>query len=239
MNIIDKRYNAIDFLRGFTIINMIIFHSLFDLENFYGFDFSCNFYYYQQFICISFILISGYCTNFSNNFKKKTLILTSISLLITTGSYIFSKENTVYFGVIHFFALVTLIHNLLKNFIKKINPKLGLIFNSLLFLVTKNIYQRNILFGKIVLPKSIYDLNLFIFGFPNENFSSGDYFPIIPWIFLFYIGYFLYNFVKFTKKEASHNIVNIMGRHSLLLYSLHQIFLIGTFSLIFWIRFVH
>ena len=215
MNIIDKRYNAIDFLRGFTIINMIIFHSLFDLENFYGFDFSCNFYYYQQFICISFILISGYCTNFSNNFKKKTLILTSISLLITTGSYIFSKENTVYFGVIHFFALVTLIHNLLKNFIKKINPKLGLIFNS------------------IVLPKSIYDLNLFIFGFPNENFSSGDYFPIIPWIFLFYIGYFLYNFVKFTKKEASHNIVNIMGRHSLLLYSLHQIFLIGTFSLIF------
>ncbi|MDU1583637.1 MAG: heparan-alpha-glucosaminide N-acetyltransferase domain-containing protein, partial [Peptoniphilus harei] len=35
MDTTKKRYNAIDFLRGFTIINMIIFHGLFDLENFY------------------------------------------------------------------------------------------------------------------------------------------------------------------------------------------------------------
>ena len=228
-----KRYNAIDFLRGFTIINMIIFHGIFDLENFYGFNFNHDFYYYQQYICISFILISGYSTHFSNNFKKKFLILTGLSILITLGSYIFSREDAIYFGVIHFFAAASLIHMVLKNYIKKINPRLGLIINTILFVTLKKIYSGSIFFGKIILPKSLYSLNLFLLGLPSENFYSGDYFPIIPWIFLFYMGYFLFDFVKFTKKEASHNFICVMGRHSLLIYFLHQIILIGVFSLIF------
>lgn len=236
MNTIKNRYNSIDFLRGFTIINMIIFHALFDLENFYGFNFNHDFYYYQQYICISFILISGYSTNFSNNFKKKFFILTGLSLLITLGSYIYSKEDAIYFGIIHFFAAATLVHMILKNFIKKINPKFGLIVNTILFITLKNIYYGSIFFNKFQLPKSFYDLNLFFLGLPSKNFSSGDYFPIIPWIFLFYMGYFLFDFIKVTKKEASHNFINVMGRHSLLIYFLHQIILIGIFSVIFSIK---
>ncbi|MDD7352299.1 MAG: heparan-alpha-glucosaminide N-acetyltransferase [Peptoniphilaceae bacterium] len=236
MNTIKNRYNSIDFLRGFTIINMIIFHALFDLENFYGFNFNHDFYYYQQYICISFILISGYSTNFSNNFKKKFFILTGLSLLITLGSYIYSKEDAIYFGIIHFFAAATLIHIILKNHIKKINPKFGLIINTVLFVALKNIYYGSIFFNKFQLPKSFYDLNLFFLGLPSKNFSSGDYFPIIPWIFLFYMGYFLFDFIKVTKKEASHNFINVMGRHSLLIYFLHQIILIGIFSVIFSIK---
>lgn len=233
MDTIKKRYNAIDFLRGFTIINMIIYHGLFDLENFYGFNFNHNFYYYQQYICISFILISGYSSHFSNNFKNKFLILAGLALLITLGSYIYSKEDAIYFGIIHFFALATLIHMLIKNYIKKISPRLGLIINAILFVSLKRIYYGSIFFGKITPPKFLYDLNLFILGLPGDKFSSGDYFPLIPWIFLFYMGYFLFDFIKFQKKEASHNIINIMGRHSLLIYFLHQILLIGIFSLIF------
>ncbi|MDU1177614.1 MAG: heparan-alpha-glucosaminide N-acetyltransferase domain-containing protein, partial [Peptoniphilus harei] len=190
MDTIKKRYNAIDFLRGFTIISMIIYHGIFDLENFYGFDFNHNFYYFQQYICISFILISGYSTHFSINFKKKFLILCGLSLLITLGSYVFSKEDAIYFGIIHFFAGATLVHMLIKKYIKKINPKLGLIVNTILFVCLKRIYYGSIFFGKIIPPKALYDLNLFILGIPSENFSSGDYFPLIPWIFLFYMGYF-------------------------------------------------
>ena len=212
---------------------MIIFHGIFDLENFYGFNFNHDFYYYQQYICISFILISGYSTHFSNNFKKKFLILTGLSILITLGSYIFSREDAIYFGIIHFFAATTLIHMVLKNYIKKINPRLGLILNTLLFVTLKKIYYGSIFFGKVLVPKIFYSLNLFFLGLPSENFYSGDYFPIIPWIFLFYMGYFLFDFVKFTKKEASQDFICVMGRHSLLIYFLHQIILIGVFSLIF------
>ncbi|MBU5669457.1 DUF1624 domain-containing protein [Peptoniphilus sp. MSJ-1] len=229
-----KRYNIIDFLRGFTIINMIIYHGIYDLEAFYGIEIPYNLYYYQQYICMSFILISGLSLNFSKNYFKKFLILTGVSIAITLATFLFDKNEAIYFGIIHFFAAAMLIHIIFENFIKKINPKFGLIICLILFIIFKRIYYGNIFFGLIDIPNSLYNLNLFVLGLPSPSFSSADYFPIIPWIFLFYVGYFFYDFIDLKKKEASKNIINIMGRHSLVLYIVHQIVLVVLLSIVFY-----
>ena len=74
-----KRNNLIDTLRGFAIVNMVIYHLLFDLV--YMENFKIEWFVntpgmiWERFICISFILISGYCFNLSHNHKKHTITL--------------------------------------------------------------------------------------------------------------------------------------------------------------------
>ncbi|MGI5949412.1 heparan-alpha-glucosaminide N-acetyltransferase [Peptoniphilus sp.] len=228
-----KRYNFIDFWRGITIIAMIIYHTIYDLEAFYGFEIKSNLYYFQQYICWSFIFIAGLSLNFSKNYSKKTMILILISVAITVATYLYSPENVILFGVIHFFASAFLIESLVGEKIKKIDPLKGLIISSILFIILKNIYYGEILFGLIKLSPALYKPNLFFLGLPSKDFYSADYFPIIPWIFLFYAGYFSYNFLKLEKKEASNNFINIMGRHSLVIYFLHQVIIVIALRLIF------
>lgn len=45
-------------------------------------------------------------------------------------------------------------------------------------------------------PKSWYQgwISTFL-GFPPEDFFSGDYFSLVPWMFLYLSGYFLYDIV--------------------------------------------
>lgn len=228
-----KRYNIIDFWRGITIIAMIIYHTIYDLEAFYGYEINYNLYYFQQYICWSFIFIAGLSLNFSKNYFKKAKILVLIAIAITISTYIYSADEVILFGVIHFFAAAFLIHSFLQNKIKKIDPYKGLKISSILFIVLKNIYHREIFFGLINLSEALYNPNLFFLGFPSDSFYSADYFPIIPWIFLFYAGYFSFNFLKLEKKEISNNFINVIGRHSLIIYFLHQVIIVIVLRLIF------
>lgn len=234
----DKRYNILDFFRGFTILHMIIYHTIFSLEVFSNHNLSNSFfstknlYFYQQYICISFIFIAGLSSNLSRNFKKRVLILFLVSLGITLCTFLFDKNNAIFFGVIHFFFAASLIHMLFKNLIEKLDKKFGTIISLILFIIFKNIYNGNIFFNLINLPKSLYKHNLFFLGLPSDNFYSADYFPIIPWIFLYFFGYFLFSFLNLNKKTPSKNIFNILGRHSLLIYVIHQPIIILILKLI-------
>ena len=74
-------------------------------------------------------------------------------------------------------------------------------------------------------------------GFPDPGFFSGDYFPLFPWIFLYLTGYFLYGmFMKFPEVKNALRIhlpvpfLEAAGRHSLLLYLLHQPLLMLVFT---------
>ena len=74
-------------------------------------------------------------------------------------------------------------------------------------------------------------------GFPDPEFFSGDYFPLFPWIFLYLTGYFLYGmFMKFPEVKNALRIhlpvpfLVTAGRHSLLLYLLHQPLLMLVFT---------
>ena len=111
----------------------------------------------------------------------------------------------------------------------------------LLFGLTRNV-NRGVFgfellhFGRV--PKVLYrGLFMTFLGFPDPGFFSGDYFPLFPWIFLYLTGYFLYGmFVKFPevkKALAIHLPVPFLetaGRHSLLLYLLHQPLLMLVFT---------
>ena len=82
------------------------------------------------------------------------------------------------------------------------------------------------------LPDSLYaNLLTAYLGFPGPGFYSTDYFSLIPWLFLFWAGFYLYKVVGRPRMEPLRRSIcpplGWIGRHSLVIYMLHQPVLYG------------
>ena len=80
----------------------------------------------------------------------------------------------------------------------------------------------------------------FPLGVITPGFYSADYFPIFPWMFVFFAGASIGlwavrgKFPAFMAKSRLRPLA-FVGRHALLIYILHQPVLYGLFSLVQWI----
>lgn len=231
----NKRYFTIDYLRGICLINMIIYHGLWDLVYIFNFDFSwfdsvyC--YIWQQFICWSFIFISGFCYNFSKNKFKRGLIIFLAGLLITAVTQIIIPEDHIIFGILTLIGSCMIVLLPLNKIMNKCNPILGFVLSFILFFITRNVNVGYLGFEGlriIKLPAYLYK-NLFTtyLGFCMNGFYSADYFSIIPWIFLFVAGFYFMKILKNNNKlyllEPHRNTyIEFLGKKSLIIYLLHQ-----------------
>ena len=86
------------------------------------------------------------------------------------------------------------------------------------------------------LPQSWYANTLTTaLGFPYPGFVSSDYFSLLPWLLLFWTGYHLYRLRPETPALPDIRLPGLMamGRHSLVIYLLHQPVIYGLLALIF------
>ena len=121
-----KRLHTIDSIRGITLISMILYHLCWDLVYIAGIrlDFYMSYkgFLWQQSICWSFILISGFCVAISNHPIKRGLIVSLCGLVITAATYIVVPEDIVIFGVLTFHGSAMIISGLLLPVLEKIHP---------------------------------------------------------------------------------------------------------------------
>ena len=236
-----KRYVLLDSLRGITLISMMLYHAVWDLVYIFGVDFkwyqSQGAYIWQQSICWTFILLSGFCWSLSRHNLKRAFIVLGASWVISIVTILFMPSNRVLFGVLSAIGTGMLVTIPFDKIFYKSNPYLGALVSFGLFLFTKNINDGWLGFGTwkaLVLPKEWYD-NLFTtyLGFPAADFWSTDYFSVFPWLFLYWTGYFLYHICE--KKELLKYLSAVrikplewLGRHSLLVYMLHQPIIYGV-----------
>ena len=238
-----KRVHHIDTLRGFTIISMIFYHLFYDLVYIFGRD--IEFYTiekvrpWQISIAVSFFIISGISSYLTKGDKliKKGLIVSLLGLLISLVTYIFIRNELIIFGVLNGLGGSMIICGFLKERLNKINIFWMIVF-ILLFIIFYNIDAGylNLFIYKIKVPEFLYRMNLFILGFPKETFRSSDYFPLIPWIFIYLFGYGLGKLLKekdFFGYYGSKNILSLVGKNSLKIYLLHQLVIYGLLELIF------
>ena len=130
-----------------------------------------------------------------------------------------------------------LLTGVLEPLLKKVMPAVGLAVSAVLFAVCYPVGLGWVGLGgwKLMLPQSLY-ANYFtaFFGFYPDWFYSADYFALLPWLFLFWAGYFLHSVVGRARMEPLRRSVcpalGWMGRHSLLLYLLHQPVIYGVLS---------
>lgn len=242
------RYCVLDALRGLAVINMIVYHTLWDLVYIFNFDLpwyhSKGAYAWQQGICWTFILISGFCYPFGNKKGKaqRGAQIFLFGFLISLCTWIFMPEDSITFGVLTLIGSCMLLLLPAEKFLRKFNPIIGAVISAFLFFLTRNVNNGYLGFeglNLLRLPDFLYsNLATAYFGFPSADFSSSDYFSLIPWFFLFITGCFLNGiFEKYSLlgllKPHKARVIEWFGRHSLPVYVIHQPIIYAVCFIIF------
>ena len=152
--------------------------------------------------------------------------------LVTLVTLIVMPQNRVVFGVLTCIGSCILVVTAIEKVLRKVPPIAGILCSFFLFLMTKNINAGYIGLGeglRFMLPENWYANYVTTYlGFPFARFYSTDYFSLFPWLFLFVTGVFLYeifdnkNWWECSILQIKIPVVNFLGRHSLLVYLLHQ-----------------
>lgn len=258
MNEKRNRIKELDIIRGITLISMMVYHACWDLG--YLFRVNMPWYYgkgayiWEQSICWTFILLSGYCFHLGKQHLKRGLTVFIGGLTVTAVTLIALPEDRIVFGVLTLlgssmlFAIPLhcgLMRMLEKTNTEKISEKkrsigvTGIVISSILFVLLRNTNRgtfgfESLSFGKI--PSMLYKgYFLTYLGFTDPTFFSTDYFSVIPWFFLFLVGYFFFFIRKDKKieKEIHCKPLEFLGRNSLLIYMIHQPVIYGIFFIVF------
>ncbi len=251
----NKRLHLLDAYRGFVVINMIAYHFCYDYFVLFSGEgnwiFNKNVYIWEQYICISFIFLSGFVWNFNTRSKlKRGLIVSLFGVLLTLVTAGLGPDIAIYYGVLFLIGASMLILIPLSKWLDKLPSIAVFLLSFFLYLFTFSIPARHLGIHKlklISLPDYLYEHQALVpFGFLKEGFVSADYFPIMPWFFLFIAGYAFNRVLKdrgvFSREKfmkiASIKIpvLDFLGKHSLFIYLIHQPICMGILTLVFWGR---
>lgn len=243
------RLHLLDTLRGMLLLSMSAYHGMWNLV--YLFHVPASWYtgapgyLWQQSICWVFILLSGFCWSMSRRHLRRGLLVFGGGALVSLVTCVLMPENRIVFGILTCIGSCVLLLIPLEKLLKRIPALPGMVGCLLLFLVARNCNHGELGFETISLmqlPRWLYrnDLTAYL-GFPQPGFFSADYFPLLPWVFLFLFGYMLYRVLEqhhlneqlFARGQVP--VLGWMGRHSLLIYLLHQPVLYGAGLLIQWL----
>ena len=234
----------LDALRGFAILVMIVYHGLWNLVYLYGFSFD----WFQglpgtvvQVVGSAFfIALSGFCLSLGRKNLRQGLLLLGAGLLITIITGFTTPAYQVHFGILTLLGASTLVTAALKKPLGRISPLLGIALSLGLALLFWNARDGSFGFSTVMiatLPPELYQNSLTAFlGFPPSSFHSGDYFPLLPYLFFFWLGFFLYPLlieqVSKTRGKSRLRPFCWVGRHSLIIYLLHQPVLYGVMAVL-------
>lgn len=230
------RYGGVDVLRGCAVVLMVAYHFSFDL-NYYGLlriDF-----YNQPFWLnarasivtlflgtagISLVLASRNAINWRSRFLRLGM-LAGCAALVTASSYFLFPESWIFFGVLHFIALASLLG---LPFLRWHWPTL---LAGLALLVI----------GLSVALPAFDHPWLQWFGLMTYKPITEDYVPLLPWFGVFLTGIFLGQLLLHQPGLATIRVwqpqgrvcrwAAFAGRHSLMIYLLHQPLLMGVLYL--------
>ena len=200
----SSRVGILDELRGFAIICMVVYHAMYDLKYLFGLDipifFDGWFDVIRDIFAGLFIFISGTVCRYSSNNIKRGAQCFFIGMIMTFVMPFFTS-GTVMFGILHFLGVSMMLFGLGQKLFDLLPSWVGIGVCVLLFILTMNVrltYANGMIspgyigipnLFAIKLPMEAYNVGvLFPLGLHNASFSSSDYFPMMPWLFLFLAG---------------------------------------------------
>jgi uncharacterized membrane protein len=240
------RFWEVDSWRGVAIITMVIFHLMFDLRNFGGVPVVLHegfWFYFQRFTAISFISLSGVSVVLSYNralFKSgstdglawkialRGLHILGIGLIFSLVMRV-AGLPPIDFGVLHLIG-TSIICSI--PFLR--NRWLTLAVAGLLYALSYLLKFMN-----VQAPVGVSWL--VPLGIEPPGYYYSDYFPFPHWFAVFLIGVFVGTvfYAGGMRKLSLPNfgeifpftLLQFLGRHSLVIYVIHQPILIGLLLL--------
>ena len=230
----SSRVGGMDLLRGAAILLMVIYHAVFSLVYIFGVDWT--WFHHPVFNNVgapilggTFVLLSGMSTRFSRSPVKRGLQVFFWAIVMTLVTALAVPDLIIKFGILHLMGLCMILSGLLRPLLDKIPRKAGVLLFLALYILTIDIPNGGWLGIKGLAAVQIKTTNpwLFPFGLLAPGFYSSDYYPLIPWFFLFLAGSYLGLWVKEGKAPAWFYPSRLpwlewVGRHTLWIYVLHQ-----------------
>jgi uncharacterized membrane protein len=235
-----RRLWEVDTIRGVAIVSMVFYHFVWDL-NFFGLYQDMLVGPWQLFargIATTFTLVMGLSLTLSEaNYRRKTgtaapfakylrrgLQILGWGMVITVSTYFFVGPRFVIFGVLHMLGTMTILAYPFLSWNKWVSLLVGLAGIGL---------------GLILDDLIVSHPWLIWLGVKQAGRSMVDYYPLFPWgsttLFGIFAGKSLFSQgqPRFTLPDLSLagpvRGLRFLGRHSLLIYLLHQPLLIGAF----------
>jgi uncharacterized membrane protein len=228
-----QRIALLDLARTAAIMGMVAFHFSFDLEMFHylpqGTTTSGFFWYHARTVAGSFLFLAGISLFLAHGagirwpaFWRRFAMVAGGALLVSIASIWVTPGGEILFGILHCIALASLI---------------GLAFLRLPAMLTLGIaviafalpyYAQNQMFNPIWLVWT---------GLATEKPFMADYVPLLPWIAPLLAGIAVAKLVQAAglwdrlRRTPSRGVQMLSwpGRHSLVIYLIHQPILVGCF----------
>lgn len=169
-----QRFWQIDALRGLALLNMLVYHAMYDWVYIFGhasgwYDiWSTHCHVWQQYICWSFILLSGYSFTLSRRPLKNGLLTAACAVVLTVATAVAMPEEVIWFGVLHLLGCAALLTCLLHPALEKLPPLAGVTGSAVLFTLLNQLPQGWLGFEGThlaALPATWYKPNLFWLGY--------------------------------------------------------------------------
>ncbi|MDH5748553.1 MAG: DUF1624 domain-containing protein [Rhodospirillales bacterium] len=230
-----KRLAAIDLCRGGAIVLMAVYHFCWDLAYFGLAEFRLlddPFWLgFRYFILCSFLAVAGislalaFASGVSRqSFLRRLALITGCALVITLATRVLFPESYIFFGVLHFIALASVLGVL---FIRL--PFGGIVAAAMISLVLP-----------LVVSAPLFDLPWLLWlGLVSETPFTNDYVPLFPWMGIYLFGLALGRMMvspgpvssrvaAFARPRAkAARVLEWAGRRSLFVYMVHQPILLG------------
>ena len=242
----NPRLPLIDWLRGFAIALMVIYHFCYDLYffNYWDTAFGKGLWIpFRYVIVISFLTLVGVSLALVHgdgvrwsSMKKRSGQLVLASGFVTASSYFVAPEKVTVFGILHFILVASW---LALPFLTR--PLLSLLLGVGIFSV-----------GHSVTVDWFQPVWLHWLGLMAEKRPALDYVPIFPWLGMVLIGVFAGNVIKTNRavrnitaldlanavdRTGAAKLMQWAGKHSLVIYLVHQpILFAGFYAVNFLVR---
>ncbi len=236
------RIHSMDELRGFAVFCMIFYHGFYTAGFLFGSEVGAYFFRFfapaEPFFAGLFIFISGIACNLSHSNLARGLKLLAVALGVTLVTGVFVPQDIIVFGILHFLAVCMILCGLLDRRPARARFRWRQpAACAALYLLTCSLPAGALGPGgawSLALPRALYAAGwLAPLGLPGPGFASADYFPLLPWGFVFAAGVFVGRlaaggrFPAFLYPRRAPGL-SWLGRHALLLYIVHQPVIYGA-----------
>lgn len=228
------RIPGVDALRGIALAMMFVYHFAFDLR-FYrviAADFEHDPFWlgFRALIVASFMTLVGMALVLAANagatnahFFRRVGMIAACALAASLGSWILFPQTYIYFGILHSIAVASL---LAAPFVRR--PGIALAIAAALIVA-----------GVTFTHPAFDSRTLSWIGFVTRKPATEDYVPLAPWAGFVFAGITLAHALAAAQWKPvapfarAPRALQWLGRHSLLVYMVHQPIFLGVLWVVF------
>ncbi|MFN9031668.1 MAG: heparan-alpha-glucosaminide N-acetyltransferase [Betaproteobacteria bacterium] len=183
MTAAPARLPIVDALRGFAVVQMIVYHFIYDLDYFGWVDLAMNrdqpWVLWRTLIVTQFLLLVGVSLVLRDAYKpgvrdfwRRWAEVAGAAALVSIGSWLVFESRFIWFGILHFVAAALILGRLLLP-LKAWCVPLGVAA------IVAGVTYRHEFFGTMLTS---------VVGFAHNKPRTEDYVPLFPWLGVVLVG---------------------------------------------------